>query len=643
MLEREETPYLPTAKAIAPNAPSGAAFMMKPRILNMTPVRRWTPSRTGAPTLPMAFRATPKITAMKMIWRMSPSTKGATTLVGMTWVRNCHHSWWAPSPMRLAAESVVLIALASALTPSPRRKMLMATKPKSRAKIVPIWKYVRAFSPVMPTFFRSATLAMPPTMVRNTIGPISILMALTKVVPIGSMAMPAAGASQPTRMPRTMPVNTQKYSCLYQRFLGAGMSVPAVVMCPMIPTSLWNVSGDALSVGVCTGREPVGRSRPVRCVAFDGGRAAGVVRFGASQRWTEALDGRQGAGQGLDDGIGDVRGGGVAADVAGQVAGAGCLFDGGLDAAGFLVEAKVVQHQGCAGDRADRVADALARDVRGRAVHRLEHGREAALRVQVCAGRQAEAAGQGRAEVGEDVGVQVGGDDHGEVFRVQDELGAHRVDQDALGGDIGVVQGNPLEGFVPEDHAVLLGVGLGDGGDLLHRAGPGEIEREAHDALAALLGEQRGLQGDIVARAAAAEVPPAEACVLAFTVFADHNPVELGGVGLAQRGLDAREELHRTDVGPLVKVLRDIQAQAPEADVVRDVFPADSAEVDGVEILEGVQSVGVHHLAGLGVVLAAPWELGPFEGELAAGILRQGVQDPASGGDDLFADPVCGD
>ena len=67
--------------------------------------------------------------------------------------------------------------------------------------MVPIWKYVRAFRPVMPTFFRSATLAMPPTMVRNTIGPISILIALTKVVPIGSMAMPAAGASQPTRMP----------------------------------------------------------------------------------------------------------------------------------------------------------------------------------------------------------------------------------------------------------------------------------------------------------------------------------------------------------------------------------------------------------------------------------------------------------
>ena len=77
--------------------------------------------------------------------------------------------------------------------------------------------------------------------------------------------------------------------------------------------------------------------------------------------------------------------------------------------------------------------------------------------------------------------------------------------------------------------------------------------------------------------------------------------------------------------------------------MVRDVFPADGAEVDGVEVLEGVQAVGVHHLAGLGVVPAAPGELGPLEGELAAGILRQGVQDAAAGGDDFLADAVGGD
>ena len=75
---------------------------------------------------------------------------------------------------------------------------------------------------------------------------------------------------------------------------------------------------------------------------------------------TAYLDCCRGERQGLDDGFGDVLGVGVASDVAGQVAGAGGGFDGGFDAAGFLVQAEVVQHQGSGGDGADRVADALA-------------------------------------------------------------------------------------------------------------------------------------------------------------------------------------------------------------------------------------------------------------------------------------------
>ena len=65
--------------------------------------------------------------------------------------------------------------------------------------------------PVAPTFLMSATEAMPLTMVRKTIGPISIFMAATKVVPSGSIATAKLGASQPTRMPATMPTRTQKY------------------------------------------------------------------------------------------------------------------------------------------------------------------------------------------------------------------------------------------------------------------------------------------------------------------------------------------------------------------------------------------------------------------------------------------------
>ena len=74
----------------------------------------------------------------------------------------------------------------------------MASRPHSIANRVPTWKYTSALTPVTPTFFRSATLAMPPTIVRNMIGPISIFIAEMKVVPIGSIACQRpATASRP--------------------------------------------------------------------------------------------------------------------------------------------------------------------------------------------------------------------------------------------------------------------------------------------------------------------------------------------------------------------------------------------------------------------------------------------------------------
>ena len=73
---------------------------------------------------------------------------------------------------------------------------------------------------------------MPPMIVRNTIGPISIRMASTNVVPIGCIAVPTLGHSQPTRTPRTIATITQKYNCRYHLvFLGAGLGVDGAGHC----------------------------------------------------------------------------------------------------------------------------------------------------------------------------------------------------------------------------------------------------------------------------------------------------------------------------------------------------------------------------------------------------------------------------
>src|SRR5262249_4137377 len=102
-------------------------------------------------------------------------------------------------------------------------------------------------------------------------------------------------------------------------------------------------------------------------------------------------------------------------------------------------------------------------------------------------------------------------------------------------------------------------------------------------------------------------------------------------------------EAHRAHVGPLVEVLGDGQPQPPQADVVGDGRPAHGAEVDGVEVLQHLQGVLVHHAAGLLVVAAAPRQLGPIEGEGAVRISGNGVEDGAAGGDDLSANTVGGD
>ena len=76
-----------------------------------------------------------------------------------------------------------------------------------------------------------------------------------------------------------------------------------------------------------------------------------------------------------------------------------------------------LEHHDTGEHRRHRIGDAAADDVRGGAVHGLEHRRECSLRVQVGAGRKTEAAGDGSAEIGEDVAEQVRGDEDVEILR----------------------------------------------------------------------------------------------------------------------------------------------------------------------------------------------------------------------------------
>src|SRR5690606_6655960 len=110
--------------------------------------------------------------------------------------------------------------------------------------------------------------------------------------------------------------------------------------------------------------------------------------------------------------------GDVVADLAGGAAGpAGqplddVVGDGLLDLGRLVGQAEVVEHHGDGQDGRGGVGLALPGDVGGAAVDRLEHARRGALGVDVAARGQADAAGDGGAEVGDDVAEEVVGDDH---------------------------------------------------------------------------------------------------------------------------------------------------------------------------------------------------------------------------------------
>ena len=79
--------------------------------------------------------------------------------------------------------------------------MLTTVRPIASANVVTISKYRNAFPPTRPIFFTSATRAMPSTIVRKMIGPITILTSFTNVSPSGRICFASAGSSAPSTTP----------------------------------------------------------------------------------------------------------------------------------------------------------------------------------------------------------------------------------------------------------------------------------------------------------------------------------------------------------------------------------------------------------------------------------------------------------
>jgi hypothetical protein len=194
--------------------------------------------------------------------------------------------------------------------------------------------------------------------------------------------------------------------------------------------------------------------------------------------------------------------------------------------------------------------------------------------------------------------------------------------------------------LVPHHHRVALRVALGDDGELLSRPRLGEAEREAHDSLDAGAGHHRDVGRDLDRMALVGAA--ADAGVLAFRVLAHDHPVEVVRAAALQRRVDAGQDARRPNVRVLVEPLADLQAQAPERDVVGDVRVAGGAEQDRVLAAQRVEAVGGHHLAVGAEPVAAPAEVLELEAEGRA-LGGQRLQHALPGRDDFLADAVAGD
>ena len=223
--------------------------------------------------------------------------------------------------------------------------------------------------------------------------------------------------------------------------------------------------------------------------------------------------------------------------------------------------------------------------------------------------------------------------------RLEDHAHGHRVHQFLVPGHVLVVVGDEGGDLVPEHHAVPLGVGLGDHGQVLARAGAGDVEGDAHDPLHAAAGEDGDLGGDLLGQAAVRA--PALTGILALRVLAHDHPVQVARVHVAQGRGHAGQHPRRADVGVLVQALADLQPQPPERDMVGDVRVAHGAEIDRVRRAQPGQPVGRHEHAVPAVPVRAPVVMVHDDGE-GAQLRHDRVQHLQPRADDLGADAVGG-
>lgn len=126
-----------------------------------------------------------------------------------------------------------------------------------------------------------------------------------------------------------------------------------------------------------------------------------------------------------------------------------------------------------------------------------------------------------------------------------------------------------LSNFIPQNHSVTLSITLGNNSQKLARALLSGLESESHNTFHSVAGEDRNFGCRLPRLACVGTATLAR--ILAFTVLADNDPVEISNVAVAEGRLSTPEDSSGADVGILLEWLADSQTKAPEGDVVRNI------------------------------------------------------------------------
>lgn len=291
----------------------------------------------------------------------------------------------------------------------------------------------------------------------------------------------------------------------------------------------------------------------------------------------------------LEDGLGEVLGGGVTTNI-----GSGDLLigqdtvDGIREGVGVLAETDVTEHHGTGEEHGGGVSDVLVLDVQTDVTGSgLE---DSVLAANANTRNNTGATDETSTDVGEDVTVKVRSDQHLVLLGVGDGLHGAVVDNDGVGLDLGVeLLANVGDGVAEQTVTLLHDVGLVDGGDLGEAVGLGEVESEASETL------DDGLTGDLERLNHTRDGVGLQTGVLTLGVLTNDDEVDI-----VVTGVNTRQALEQRNTGEDVQVLTqlDVEGRVTGADDGGVENPLQTnlgalERPDGLEVLlGGLSTVG---------------------------------------------------